>query len=124
MFHTFIKNPYFNNLSATNKHVYDRFMNLPQPKVQIQVTYVWIDGTCKNLRSKTMTVEKEPLSYNDLSWWNFDGSSTKQSEGYNSDIYLKPVAVFNDPFSLCNNKLVLCETYKYDKKPTGKYFCK
>lgn len=30
--------------------------------------------------------------------WNFDGSSTGQAPGENSDIYLQPVAVFPDPF--------------------------
>merc|ERR1711973_1075489 len=32
--------------------------------------------------------------------------------------YLYPVAVYADPFRLDNNKLVLCETYKYNKKTT------
>jgi glutamine synthetase len=71
------------------------------------------------LIAKTRTVDQEPRSHNELSWWNFDGSSTSQAEGSNSDIYLKPIAVYKDPFMLGKNKLVMCETYKYNKEPTG-----
>jgi glutamine synthetase len=53
--------------------------------------------------------------------WNFDGSSTGQAEGSNSDVYLRPVSLFNDPFRRGNNKIVLCDTYKYNKKPTGQF---
>lgn len=56
----------------------------------------------------------------DLPKWNYDGSSTYQAEGSNSDTYLYPVAMYRDPFRRGNNKLVLCDTYKYNKKPTGK----
>ena len=74
------------------------------------------------LSAKTRTVDQEPRSPNELSWWNFDGSSTGQAEGSNSDIYLKPVAIYKDPFMLGHNKLVMCETYKYNKEPTGRSY--
>lgn len=38
--------------------------------------------------------------------------------GSNSDTYMTPVALYNDPFLRGNNKLLLCDTYKYNKKPT------
>lgn len=67
------------------------------------------------------------MLYNFLFWifidcpiWNYDGSSTYQAEGSNSDMYLHPVAIFRDPFRRDPNKLVLCEVYKYNKKPAGK----
>lgn len=56
----------------------------------------------------------------ELPVWNYDGSSTYQAEGANSDTYLHPVAIYRDPFRRGNNKLVLCETFKYNNKPTGK----
>ena len=49
--------------------------------------------------------------------WNFDGSSTGQAPGDNSDVYLKPVAVFPDPFRPGPNILVLAECWNADGTP-------
>lgn len=109
------------NPSATDKQVLKRYLDLPQPNDKVLATYIWIDGSGENLRSKTMTIDFEPKEPSELPWWNFDGSSTGQAEGSNSDVYLKPVAIFRDPFLLSNNKLVMCETFKYNKEPTGRF---
>ena len=108
------------NPSATDKQVLKKYLDLPQPNDKILATYIWIDGTGESLRSKTMTLDFEPKSVTELSWWNFDGSSTDQAEGSNSDVFIKPVAIFKDPFLRGKNRLVLCETYKFDKTPHGK----
>merc|ERR1712073_76888 len=103
----------------TNKNVIDKFLRLDLGGTEkTQCMYVWIDGTGENLRAKTRTLDFVPKEPKQLPIWNFDGSSTGQAEGQNSDTYLYPVAVYADPFRLDNNKLVLCETYKYNKKPT------
>ncbi len=112
-------NPTLVNPSGTDKNVLQRFLNLEQPKDSILATYIWIDGSGENLRSKTMTIDFEPKSPSELKWWNFDGSSTNQAVGSNSDVYLKPVAIFRDPFLGGKNILVLSETYKHDKTPHG-----
>ena len=70
------------------------------------------------MRSKTKTLESKPTSVTELPIWNYDGSSTYQAEGSNSDTYLKPVKMYPDPFRRGNNILVMCETYKYNKEPT------
>lgn len=51
--------------------------------------------------------------------WNYDGSSCGQSSGLNSDLYLKPVAHYPDPFLGGQNRLVLCETLNHLNEPTS-----
>jgi glutamine synthetase len=46
----------------------------------------------------------------ELKEWNFDGSSTGQAEGHDSDVFLRPAAIFRDPFRGGNNILVMAET--------------
>lgn len=102
--------------SRLNKAVRQQYMSLPQGD-KCQVTYIWIDGTGEGLRNKTRTLLTEPTCVEEIPEWNFDGSSTYQAEGSNSDMYLIPVAMFRDPFSLDPNKLVLCEVLKYNRLP-------
>ena len=92
--------------------------------------YIWLDAN-KNLRSKTKVMTHLNPIWNDmdqrhqltpqelatcLSKWNFNGSSTGQAEGLNSELILKPVAVYNDPFRQ-GQILVLCGTYDKDDNP-------
>jgi len=100
------------------KSVLARYMSLPQPDQKVQCTYVWIDGTGEQLRSKTKTVGFVPKHPKELPSWNYDGSCAYQAEGSNTDVYLQPVALYKDPFRGGQNKIVLCETFKYNKKPT------
>ena len=84
--------------------------------------YIWIDAD-NNLRSKSRVLDKYE-TIGELSLWNFDGSSTGQAPGIDSEVYLKPIRVYLDPFNkdgqLGNGKifnhLVLCETINADMK--------
>jgi len=93
-------------------------MSVSQPDDKVQVMYVWIDGSQQNLRCKTRTMDFEPTCVEDIPEWNYDGSSTEQASGDNSDVYLRPAALYNDPFRQGKNKIVLCETYDYLGNPT------
>ena len=83
--------------------------------MKIKAEYIWIDGqtpTAK-LRSKTKVMEQgtEPPI------WGFDGSSTQQATGDQSDCVLKPVATFKDPLRGGENILVMCEVLNVDMTP-------
>lgn len=104
--------------AALNKTLLNRYYALPQPENKIQAKYIWIDGTGEGVRSKTRTLDFIPKKPADLPQWQYDGSSTYQAEGDNSDIYLIPQAIYKDPFRRGNNILVLCETYLSDMTPT------
>lgn len=100
--------------------VIDQFLGLRPHPTKIQATYVWIDGTGENLRSKTRTFDKLPKRIEDYPIWNYDGSSTGQAKGRDSDRYLRPVAAYPDPFLGGGNKLVMCDTLDHQMQPTGK----
>jgi len=80
-----------------------------------QAEYIWIDGTepTHKLRSKTKIVangKKPPV-------WGFDGSSTNQATGANSDCVLEPVFVCPNPLRGPNDVLVMCEVLNVDMTP-------
>jgi hypothetical protein len=56
--------------------------------------YVWIGGTGADLRSKARTLAKVPTKPEELPHWNYDGSSTGQAPGTDSEVYLIPRAIF------------------------------
>ena len=49
--------------------------------------------------------------------WNFDGSSTEQAPGENSDVYLRPCAVYPDPFRGSPNIIALAARRGADGTP-------
>jgi glutamine synthetase len=83
---------------------------------KIIAEYIWIDGSGVTVRSKSRTLEGKITDVADLPDWNFDGSSTEQAVTEDSEVILKPVAFFSDPFRGGDNILVLCETFRWASK--------
>lgn len=90
-------------------------------KHPIKLEYIWLDGHQPEpqLRSKTKIDHVEDPTQTpaieDLSGWSFDGSSTEQAEGGDSDCALKPVFICPDPDRI-NGYLVLCEVLTKDNE--------
>jgi len=83
-----------------------------------KLEYIWLDGysPMQSLRSKTKIVDDFSGKLEDLPLWSFDGSSTEQATGGNSDCILKPVAVYPDS-QRKNGYLVMCEVLNADMTP-------
>ena len=105
--------------------------------MKIKLEYIWLDGYQPepNLRSKTKILEFDPLknpkmqsqrqmamngrivpSPTELPLWSFDGSSTQQADGSNSDCILRPVRVIVDPARM-DAFLVMCEVLDAEGNP-------
>jgi glutamine synthetase len=87
-----------------------------------QAEYIWLDGAAptQRLRSKTRIVafpENEPVTLQAFPTWSFDGSSTYQAAGHDSDLILKPVNFAPDPLRGAGHFLVLCEVLDPDGTP-------
>lgn len=78
----------------------------------LRLEYVWIDNDY-HLRSKIKVIHNQSIDtikMKDIPEWNYDGSSTNQSSGSDSEVIIKPRRIFssrNDLFHM----LVLCDTY-------------
>jgi len=101
--------------SLSNSAALAKYLTLDQ-RGSVQAEYIWIDSS-SGVRSKTKTLSKSPASVEDLPEWNFDGSSTGQAPGEDSDIYLRPVAIYPDPFRGGDNILVLNECLNSNGAP-------
>jgi glutamine synthetase len=78
--------------------------------MKFKLEYVWLDGYKPepNLRSKVKVADILIKEVSDVPEWGFDGSSTKQAEGYSSDCYLKPVRLYTAK-TYNDTIYVLCE---------------
>ena len=82
--------------------------------------YIWLDGSkpTVDLRSKTRIVEMDSNpNLTSFPEWGFDGSSTNQATGDNSDCILKPVSFVKDPIRGNGNYLVMCEVFDRNANP-------
>ena len=74
------------------------------------VEYIWVEGFGA-VRGKTRVLPKAVSRVTDLPVWSFDGSSTGQATGCDSDVFLAPRRIYKDPFRGDNHIIVLCECY-------------
>ena len=101
--------------SPLDPNVIAKYDALAFPADKVMAEYVWVDAE-GNARSKTRTLAPEKAgSVDSLPKWNFDGSSTDQAPGDDSEVILKPQRIFKDPFRPrsdgVDNILVMCDTY-------------
>ena len=82
--------------------------------------YIWLDAD-NNYRSKTKIYNHEERKSFDLECipeWNYDGSSTGQADGNDSEVYIKPIYMIRDVFRRnYDSWLVLCDTWLPNGEP-------
>ena len=86
--------------------------------MKAKLEYIWLDGysPTQSLRSKTRILEDFDGELESCPVWSFDGSSTAQAEGSDSDLLLHPVAIFKDP-ARKDAFLVMTEVLNPDGEP-------
>jgi glutamine synthetase len=75
-------------------------------------------NTCISIQ----TIPNKVTDLSQLPNWDFDGSSTGQAPGHDSDVLLRPVSFYKDPFRGGDNILVLATTYNSDGTPNRTNF--
>ena len=102
--------------SQLDTDVVSRFDALPYPSDKILAEYVWVDskGECRS-KTRTLPASRGTSGVDALPKWNFDGSSTGQAPGDDSEVILRPCRIFKDPFRPrgdgVHNILVMCDCY-------------
>jgi glutamine synthetase len=90
--------------------IIDNLKSLDITSGPIIAEYIWIDAS-GGLRAKARTLKAAPASVSDLPDWNFDGSSTGQAPGEDSEVIIKPQAFYPDPFRGAPHILVMTDCY-------------
>jgi len=112
---------------STNSLNLDIASNIQEQNAQLEhakhftVEYIWIGGG-EELRSKTRTLPSKyhlphTISADDIPEWNYDGSSTGQASGRDSEVVIIPRSIYKCPFRGDGNYMVMCDTYHPDGKP-------
>jgi glutamine synthetase len=84
--------------------------------MSIIAEYIWLDrNKCVRSKARTFPGTKDPLLFPK---WSYDGSSTGQASGHDSEIMIIPRAIFDCPFREGNHKFVICDTYDNEGNPT------
>ncbi|XP_022948325.1 glutamine synthetase cytosolic isozyme-like isoform X2 [Cucurbita moschata] len=92
-------------------------LDLSDSTDKVIAEYIWIGGSGMDLRSKARTLCGPVSDPSDVPKWSYDGSSTGQASGEDSEVILYPQAIFRDPFRRGNNILVLCDAYTAAGEP-------
>jgi len=100
-------------------------------KVPLIAEYIWLSGADSHhdIRSKCRTLyiteaeaaltPMEMVAKGLFPKWNFDGSSTNQAKGKNTEILIEPVGAYNHPFEKTVHQVaVLCECFLPSGEPT------
>lgn len=87
---------------------------------KIVLEYVWLGGSGE-LRSKARVINKlsgtDYMNPDNIPNWNYDGSSTMQAEGHDSEVIIVPVRICPCPFRKGGNLMVLCDGYNSKMEP-------
>ena len=92
-----------------------------------RLEYVWVGGN-QELRSKVKVeyfdnnIDTNNLELNQIPMWNYDGSSTGQATGEDSEVLIKPCRLYRNYNHLESmgfeaSYYVLCETFTPDMNP-------
>ena len=97
---------------------------MEKEKETVILEYIWIGGKGE-IRFKTKVLTNNNIidnfHINNIPEWNYDGSSTWQADSNtNTEVILKPCAIFKDPIRNIKNIncfLILCDTYDEHNNP-------
>ncbi|XP_012941687.1 glutamine synthetase 2 cytoplasmic [Aplysia californica] len=100
-----------------NSSAYARFVKeLPLSEDQVLLEYVYVGEDGESLASKCRRVDAVPESPDDIPTWTFAANFPVE------DRFLKPVAIYKDPFRRGPHRLVLCEVFANDWTPAFRNF--